>query len=158
MRKHVHTTSANGSDTARDVGHQARNALPAVSTAGSDMIPAGNFLSRAIYTTSYGVSYGMIFPVLLIAHAVPSENALVHGIADGANAARTRSLPGWARKMGLRVTSRKRAKRVMRTGNPVPTKTERRFQSGSGGKALRHAAAARRRVPPPEVTLGGCGS
>ena len=148
MRNHVHRTSANGSDTARELGRKARNALPAVRTETSDMIPAaGNILSRAMYTTSYGVSYGMIFPVLLMARAVPRENALVHGLADGAKAARDQVASWLGAEMGLRATRRKRAKRVMRTGNQVPTRTERRFQNGSDGKAPEHAAAARGRVP-----------
>jgi hypothetical protein len=54
-----------------------------------DMIPAiGGFLTRLTYTTCYAVSYGVVFPSLLVARAVPKDNAIIHGIADGARAAR----------------------------------------------------------------------
>lgn len=55
----------------------------------SEMMPAlGGFLSRLTYTTCYAVSYGVVFPTLLIARAVPKDNAIVHGLVDGALAAR----------------------------------------------------------------------
>ncbi len=54
-----------------------------------EMMPAiGGFFSRLAYTTCYAVSYGVVFPTLLMAGAVPKENALVHGLVDGARAAR----------------------------------------------------------------------
>jgi uncharacterized protein (DUF1800 family) len=55
----------------------------------SEMMPAiTGFVSRLTYTTSYALSYGIVFPTLLLAQAVPKNNALVHGLADGAHAAR----------------------------------------------------------------------
>lgn len=55
----------------------------------SQMVPAiGGFVSRLTYTTCYAVSYGVVFPTLLVARAVPKENAVVNGIKDGARAAR----------------------------------------------------------------------
>jgi hypothetical protein len=55
----------------------------------AEMMPAiGGFLSRLTYTTCYAVSYGVVFPTLLVARAVPKDNALVHGLVDGARAAR----------------------------------------------------------------------
>ena len=55
----------------------------------SEMMPAiGGFLSRLTYTTCYAVSYGVVFPTLLVARAVPRDNALVNGLVDGARAAR----------------------------------------------------------------------
>jgi len=54
-----------------------------------EMMPAiGGFLSRLTYTTCYAVSYGVVFPTLLVARAVPKNNAIVHGLIDGALAAR----------------------------------------------------------------------
>jgi hypothetical protein len=44
-------------------------------------------LSRFIYTTSYTFSYGVVFPAVLIAKSIPSDNALVNGLVDGARAA-----------------------------------------------------------------------
>jgi hypothetical protein len=55
----------------------------------SEMMPAvGGFLSRLTYTTCYAVSYGVVFPTLLVARAVPKDNAIVQGLVDGALAAR----------------------------------------------------------------------
>ena len=55
----------------------------------SEVVPAvGRFLNRLTYTTFYTISYGVVFPSLLVAHWVPKENALVHGLIDGGWAAR----------------------------------------------------------------------
>jgi len=55
----------------------------------SEMMPAlGGFLSRLTYTTCYAVSYGVVFPTLLVVRTVPKDNAIVHGLVDGALAAR----------------------------------------------------------------------
>ena len=55
----------------------------------NEMMPAiGGFVSRLTYTTCYAVSYGVVFPALLVARAVPKENAVVNGLMDGARAAR----------------------------------------------------------------------
>jgi hypothetical protein len=48
----------------------------------------GGFLSRLAYTTGYAVSYGVVFPTLFVAQTVPKDNTLVHGLIDGAHAAR----------------------------------------------------------------------
>ena len=48
---------------------------------------AGRFLNRFVYTTSYTFSYGIVFPAMLIAKSIPSNNAMVHGLVDGARAA-----------------------------------------------------------------------
>ena len=56
-------------------------------TAGKILPAAGQFLSRFVYTTSYTVSYGVVFPAMLLAKSIPADNALVHGFVDGAQAA-----------------------------------------------------------------------
>jgi hypothetical protein len=48
---------------------------------------AGQAISSAVYRTSYAISYGVVFPAMLIARAIPGNNALVHGLIDGAKAA-----------------------------------------------------------------------
>lgn len=48
---------------------------------------ASRFLARAVYKTSYAVSYGIVFPTALLSRAIPRDNALVHGLIDGARAA-----------------------------------------------------------------------
>jgi hypothetical protein len=55
----------------------------------AEIMPAiGGFLSRLTYTTCYAVSYGVVFPTLLVVRALPKDNAAVHGLVDGALAAR----------------------------------------------------------------------
>lgn len=55
----------------------------------SELVPAlGGFVSRLTYTTCYAVSYGVVFPSLMLARAVPKDNAIVNGLVDGARAAR----------------------------------------------------------------------
>jgi hypothetical protein len=55
----------------------------------ADLVPAaGGLLSRAIYKASYAVSFGVVFPAVMIANAIPKGNAVVHGLIDGALAAR----------------------------------------------------------------------
>jgi hypothetical protein len=49
------------------------------------------FLSRLVYTTTYTLSYGVVFPVTVVALAVPRNNAVVRGLIDGATAARNRA-------------------------------------------------------------------
>src|SRR5271157_1744613 len=75
----------------KDVRVTASGALPALSS----------FLSGPTYKTCYAVSYGMVFSTVLVARAIPKENAAVHGFIDGARAAidmvnemRARSLSG----------------------------------------------------------------
>jgi hypothetical protein len=48
---------------------------------------ATRFISRSTYATSYTLSYGLVFPVVLIAKSIPANNAVVHGLVDGARAA-----------------------------------------------------------------------
>jgi hypothetical protein len=57
----------------------------------SEGLPAtSHFLSRVVYKTSYAVSFGVTFPVMMIVRIVPKDNVLVHGLVDGALAARDR--------------------------------------------------------------------
>jgi hypothetical protein len=64
-------------DGAADAQERVSEVLPHVS----------GFVSRLTYTTCYAVSYGVVFPSLVLARAVPKDNALVSGLVDGARAA-----------------------------------------------------------------------
>ena len=64
-----------GASAAKDA---AQKALPSV----------GLFANRLVYTTCYTVSYGVVFPLALVALSVPQNNPLVHGLVDGSRAAR----------------------------------------------------------------------
>lgn len=55
----------------------------------SNMLPGlGGLLSKVAYNTSYAISYGVVFPTVLIARSIPQNNPLVHGLQDGAHAAK----------------------------------------------------------------------
>jgi hypothetical protein len=56
-------------------------------TAGNMVPAAGRFVSRAVYTMSYSLSYGFVFPAAFIAKSMPADNAVMHGLVDGARAA-----------------------------------------------------------------------
>jgi hypothetical protein len=64
-------------DGAADARATVEKALPA----------ASRFVSRFIYTSCYTFSYGVVFPTVLIAKSIPSNNAVVNGFVDGARAA-----------------------------------------------------------------------
>jgi len=66
---------------ARDGAADAREAAERTWAATSQ------FLSRFVYTTCYSVSYGMVFPAMLVARAIPRNNPAVRGLVDGARAA-----------------------------------------------------------------------
>ena len=65
-------------DGAADAKAAVDRAIPAIS----------QFVSRFVYTTSYSLSYGFVFPAMLLVRAVPKDNALVHGLVDGVQAAK----------------------------------------------------------------------
>ena len=48
----------------------------------------GEQWTRIIYNTSYAVSYGVMMPTALVVSMLPKENALMHGLMDGARAAK----------------------------------------------------------------------
>jgi hypothetical protein len=78
-------TVADALDTA--VKAAKDGATDAKATAGKVLPAAGRFLSRFVYTTSYTLSYGVVFPAMLLAKSIPPNNAIVHGFVDGAHAA-----------------------------------------------------------------------
>ena len=48
----------------------------------------GRLLSRAVYQTLYCASYGIVFTAVMITRWIPTDNAMVRGIQDGAAAAK----------------------------------------------------------------------
>ena len=53
----------------------AENALPA----------ATRFVAHLAYTTSYTLTFGVVFPSMMIAKSIPADNAIIRGITDGAH-------------------------------------------------------------------------
>jgi hypothetical protein len=62
----------------------------ACEAAGAALPSVGLFANRLLYTTCYAVSYGVVFPVALVALSVPQNNPFVHGLIDGSRAARNK--------------------------------------------------------------------
>jgi hypothetical protein len=50
-------------------------------------VTTSRFVSRFVYTTCYTISYGVVFSTTLLAQAIPTNNAAVRGLIDGAHAA-----------------------------------------------------------------------
>ena len=66
----------------------AKRGVDDVRATASEALPAlGGLLSTLTYRTCYAVSYGVVFPTMLVVRAIPKENAAVHGFVDGARAA-----------------------------------------------------------------------
>lgn len=107
MSDQAMTTETRSADPLRTAADAMSLALQAAKDGAADaqervsqMMPAiGGFVSRLTYTTCYAVSYGVVFPTLLVARAVPRDNAIVNGLVDGTRAARDSvesRLPGFA--------------------------------------------------------------
>jgi hypothetical protein len=83
----------NGFD--HDAAHHegAEQAVPAethhdeADTLAASYHDVGGFVSRLVYTASYTLSFGVVFPVMFVAQAMPMENALMRGLIDGGHAA-----------------------------------------------------------------------
>jgi hypothetical protein len=75
---------------ALDVAIEAaqRGAADARDAANRTWTATERFVSRCLYTACYTVSYGVVFPSVLLARSIPVNNAAVRGLIDGANAAR----------------------------------------------------------------------
>jgi hypothetical protein len=55
-------------------------------------------VSRFIYATSYYTSYGVVFPALFVAHAIPGLSSIGNGLSEGAASARDAVLELKARR------------------------------------------------------------
>src|SRR5271157_6222350 len=89
------SVEAQASDPLKTVADAMEHAVQAARDGASDAkakvdqaLPAVNrFVSRFVYTTCYTFSYGVVFPTILIAKSIPTNNAVVNGFVDGARAA-----------------------------------------------------------------------
>ncbi len=80
-----------GSGTMEIAAQAARQgAIDARAAAERAWSASGLILARALYNTTYTVSYGLVFPVAFVAQAIPRDNAAVRGFIDGAAAATRR--------------------------------------------------------------------
>ncbi len=90
-RVSVNTADGSIADAAGSVFASAKHGATEIQTRVSEAFPAtSRFLGRVVYKTSYAVSFGVMFPVMVVVRIVPKDNAMVHGLVDGALAARDR--------------------------------------------------------------------
>jgi hypothetical protein len=64
-------------DGASDALAKAKQAVPVT----------GEYVSRFVYSSFYYVSYGVVFPTLLVTNYLPGCGPIANGLVDGANAA-----------------------------------------------------------------------
>jgi hypothetical protein len=62
-------------DGSTDATAAAENAIPA----------ATRFFAHLVYTTSYTVTFGVVFPSMMIAKSIPADNVIIRGFTDGAH-------------------------------------------------------------------------
>jgi len=86
-----HDPLAAVADAMQAAAESVTQGAAAARQAAGDAIPSvASFANRLLYTTCYGVSYGVVFPLALVALSVPQNNPFVHGLIDGSRAARTK--------------------------------------------------------------------
>jgi hypothetical protein len=105
-----HAVAAAMASAAQAVREGATDARESVAHA---MPGAGRFVSRSIYTSCYFLSYGVVFPTVLIGQFLPGSGPLSYGIADGANAAREAA--GQVRKQSAAWRAARRERREARS-------------------------------------------
>jgi hypothetical protein len=89
-RTAVHTDNS-PADLAGSAFESARHGATELRERVVEALPAaGHFLGRVVYKTSYALAFGVTFPVMMVVRVVPKDNAVVHGLVDGAIAARDR--------------------------------------------------------------------
>jgi hypothetical protein len=102
MPTHTMTAPVDAADPLQNAGDAVDSSMIAVKQGATEAqerisraMPAiGHFVSRLVYTSCYGLSFGVVFPVMLVVRIVPKDNAMVHGLVDGAIAAREQ-VEGW---------------------------------------------------------------
>jgi hypothetical protein len=72
-------------DAAAAASEHAATVRSTVGEAGPHALRA---IARATYVSAYVVSYGVVYAAVFVAQSLPQENAIMHGLRDGAIAAR----------------------------------------------------------------------
>ncbi len=61
---------------------------PAAEDHGNELVPgAMQGMSHLAYSGSYWLSYGVVYAAVFVAHSLPQDNPVMHGLRDGAGAA-----------------------------------------------------------------------
>jgi hypothetical protein len=95
MSAHASRTAVHTDNSPADLAGSAFESVKAgaheLQARAAEALPvASHFLGRVVYKTSYALAFGVTFPVMMVVRIVPKDNAFVHGLVDGAIAARDR--------------------------------------------------------------------
>ncbi len=72
-------------DAATTASEHAAKLKESASNAGATALES---VSRAVYTGSYVLAYGIVYAAVFVAQSLPQENPIVKGFRDGGQAAR----------------------------------------------------------------------
>lgn len=82
-------TDAGGADPLHNLADAARRGAADAQAAASRVVPAlKRNTAKAIYSSCYYLSYGVVYGATVVSDLIPKDNAVVHGLCDGAQAAR----------------------------------------------------------------------
>jgi hypothetical protein len=93
MAESTAAAGLDSSDPLKSVADALETAFQAVTdgsteatAAAENAIPAATrFVARLVYNTSYIVTFGVVFPSMMIAKSIPADNAIIRGFTDGAH-------------------------------------------------------------------------
>jgi hypothetical protein len=99
MAESTAAAGLDSSDPLKSVADTLETAFQAVKDGSTDAtaaaekaIPAATrFVARLVYTTSYSLTFGVVFPSMMIAKSIPADNAIIRGITDGTHDAIAKS-------------------------------------------------------------------
>ena len=116
------------------------SAMQSVREGASGALPAvGRFVSRVVYSSSYALSYGIVFPVMVVVRAIPKDNAMVHGLVDGARAARE-TVEGWGAELAEDEAEDSEADQIDHTEDGKPSEGKTRRRSGTRRRTSHRSA------------------
>jgi hypothetical protein len=93
MAESTAAAGLDSSDPLKSVADNLETAFQAVKDGSTDAtavaekaIPAATrIVARLVYTTSYALTFGVVFPSMMIAKSISADNAIIRGITDGAH-------------------------------------------------------------------------
>jgi hypothetical protein len=140
MAEHALSTDVHSSDPLQDAAEAMGSAMQSVREGASGALPAvGRFVSRVVYSSSYALSYGIVFPLMVVVRAIPKDNAMVHGLVDGALAARER-VESWGGDLAENHAQGSETDEIDQTENGKPSEPKTRRRSGTRRRTSHRSA------------------
>jgi hypothetical protein len=81
----LHAVAAAMRDAAATASEHAAKVKESASEAGATALES---ISRAAYTGSYVLAYGIVYAAVFVVQSLPQENPIMQGLRDGGRAAR----------------------------------------------------------------------